>query len=593
MKKYLLLILISVAIITFVGCSDNSKKSDDNIKTSSEINKNNTDNINNVNPSLSSDKNIKKSKLLTIEDIPKEQFEYLNINYNIGNMHSFFNFQNSTRSGNTVYLDNHFNRTRQSTRLLYMYNNNFIEDNFKSNIDICQYGGIEEFDTSYKISNIRANVTFKGYMENSPITIIDNYIFGYDISDITVKAFIKKNDDKNTYDIIIDPLSLKGIPVYHTDDKFTTFDINKFKIKADTLQLTGSIDVDSISNEDKDSFNFINSEYVYASISINKISINYITDSNGPRYENKALIKSCTPIDVDIEDVCNGNVIPDLIASKTDKNMQNIYDIMINNIDSIYDDKVVGISLLDLDFDTKPELLVTRKKELVSDNSLPAYHDVDIYKFDVDKLKFIDTLNIFSYYSINDGVSEILGLKTLEDGTNRWYTISYIDKVSGLIKPVHYLFSLENDSLQFTEVFRIEVPDNKQENSTEDIDTDEKYEDNNYNYYYYGDLINFDVIEEPDKETGENKKYYSWNGFKDEYRKCGVFNQLRYDFCYNMKGYDMLDDEFFTGNIRNGEKKLLDKCALLNKFVTLIDNYYVNGSSSNLIEMYFGFGNSF
>ncbi|GEM_PF-2512875 len=592
MKKYLLLILISIAIITLVGCSDNSKKSDDNIKTSSDLSKNNIDNITND----ENEKNIQngdKPKLLTIDDIPKEQFEHLNINYSIGNMHSFFNFQNCTKSGNTVYLDNQYNYTRQSTGLLYMYNNNFIENNLKSSIDICQYGQIAEFDTPYEISNIQTNVTFKGYIENSPITIIDNYIFGYDISDITVKAFIKRNDDKNTYDIIIDPLSLKGIPVYHTADKFTTFDINKFKIESDTLQLTGSIDVDNISQEDKDSFNFINSEYVYASISINKMSVNYITDSNGPRYENKALIKSCTPIDVDIEDICKGNVVPELIASKTDKNMQNIYDIMINNIDSIYDDKVVGISLLDLDFDTKPELLVTRKKELASDSSLPSYHDVDIYKFDVDKLKFIDTLNIFSYSSLNDGVSEILGLKTLDDGTNRWYTISYIDKMSGLIKPVHYLFSLENDSLQFTEVFRIEAPDKNQENSTEEIDTDEKYEDNNYNYYYYGDLINFDVIEEPDKETGENKKYYSWNGFKDEYRKCEVFNQFRDDFCNNMKGYYMLDNEFFTGNMENDEKKLLDKRTLLNKFVTLIDNYYLNGSSSELTEMYFGFGNSF
>ncbi len=589
MKKYLLLILISVAIITFVGCSDNSKKSDDNIKTSSELNKNKTDNITN-DENEKNIQNIKKSKLLTIEDMPKEQFEYLNINYNIGNMHSFFSFQNCTRSDNTVYLDNNRNCTRQSTRLLYLCDNNFIEDNFKSSIDICQYNDIEVFDTPYEISNIRTNVTFKRYMENSSITIVDNYIFGYDISDITVNSFIKRNDDKNTYDIIIDPSSLKGIPVYHTDDKFTTFDINKFKIKADTLQLTGSID-DNVSNEDKDSFNLINSEYVYASISINKMSINYITDSNGPRYENKALIKSCTPIDVDIEDVCKGNVIPELIASKTDKNMQNIYDIMINNIDSIYGDKVVGISLLDLDFDTKPELLVTRKKELVGDSSLSEYHDVDIYKFDEDKLKFIDTLNIFSYYSINDTASEKLGLKTLDDGTNRWYTISYIDKLSGLIKPVHYLFSLKNDSLQFTEVFRIEVPDKNQENSTEDINTDEEYEDNNYNYYYYRDLINFDVIEEPDKETGENKKYYSWNGFKDEYRKCGVFNQFRYDFCHNMKGYNMLDNEFFTGN--NGDKKLLDRRLLLNKFVTLIDNYYINGSSSELTEMYFGFGNSF
>jgi len=45
--------------------------------------------------------------------------------------------------------------------------------------------------------------------------------------------------------------------------------------------------------------------------------------------------------------------------------------------------------------------------------------------------------------------------------------------------------------------------------------------------------------------------------------------------------------------MENDEKKLLDKRTLLNKFVTLIDNYYLNGSSSELTEMYFGFGNSF
>ncbi|NYB75123.1 hypothetical protein HZF24_13320 [Sedimentibacter hydroxybenzoicus DSM 7310] len=84
-----------------------------------------------------------------------------------------------------------------------------------------------------------------------------------------------------------------------------------------------------------------------------------------------------------------------------DTEMAQIYDTLMSNMNIINTDSTLGITLLDLDFDETPELLVTRYSTDVGvnfgnvDNEVA---DVDIYRIEDNKLIYIDTL--YNYHTV-------------------------------------------------------------------------------------------------------------------------------------------------------------------------------------------------
>lgn len=86
---------------------------------------------------------------------------------------------------------------------------------------------------------------------------------------VTFNAFIKRNNDGKTFNMIIDPAYMYGISVYHDKDDLCKFNINGLNIKADTLEFDCKIDIDMTGQNTKeniDSFNGIGSDYIYAAI---------------------------------------------------------------------------------------------------------------------------------------------------------------------------------------------------------------------------------------------------------------------------------------------------------------------------------------
>lgn len=125
----------------------------------------------------------------------------------------------------------------------------------------------------------------------------------------------------------------------------------------------------------------------------------------------------------------------------------------MNNISEIMSENTVGISLLDLDFDGTPELIVSDFVERRTDNS--NIIDAKIYSLKSGKAEYIDTLyNADKSYSNQN----IIGLKALANGSQAWYTVSRINRndEKEYFVPTQYLFTLENNKLEFTEVFSFE-----------------------------------------------------------------------------------------------------------------------------------------
>lgn len=125
-----------------------------------------------------------------------------------------------------------------------------------------------------------------------------------------------------------------------------------------------------------------------------------------------------------------------------------VYDILMSDTDIIFADSVDGISLIDLDFDCKPELLVSKYWR---DDGMDLYHnnDVDIYGIDVENgcLNYIDT--IYTRKGEN-----VLGLKITDKLEEKWFLMSR--KTIGSEERYDssdYLVTLNGGKLHYEEIF--------------------------------------------------------------------------------------------------------------------------------------------
>ena len=125
-----------------------------------------------------------------------------------------------------------------------------------------------------------------------------------------------------------------------------------------------------------------------------------------------------------------------------------VYDILMSNTDIIFTDSVDGISLIDLDFDYKPELLVSK---YWFDDGIDWYDndDVDIYEIDLENgcLKYIDTI----YTNKRENV---LGLKYTDTLEKKWFLMSRNTVGSNeFYDNSDYLITLKDGRLHYEEIF--------------------------------------------------------------------------------------------------------------------------------------------
>lgn len=125
-----------------------------------------------------------------------------------------------------------------------------------------------------------------------------------------------------------------------------------------------------------------------------------------------------------------------------------IYNILMANPDIIFADSVDGITLIDLDFDGTPELLVSK---YWFDNGIDWYDfdDVDIYAIDLENecLNYIDTI----YTNKRENV---LGLKYTDTLERKWFLMSR-DTVGSkeFYNSSDYLITLKDGKLHYEEIF--------------------------------------------------------------------------------------------------------------------------------------------
>lgn len=506
--------------------------------------------------------------VFSLKDIALSQRENIKITEKDGNRILFDDYLSSTEiisETEAIFSDKYYETVRYSSQALYCdrFDEGYSNDLISTNISNMEFMCFDSSDTNmkpcftspYNISKKDTTLILEGdYDDYSQIKVKD-IIYGYSVDNITLNCFIRKNA-YDTFDVIIDPAYMHGLLVYHPDSSFCDYNINGLNIKADTLNLN----VADVNGVLKDTLMRLSSSYVYTQLTFDKIDCIYGIKSG---YHITASLDNYKLITADIERVLTRSF---MFESTEDKNpeMFRVYTALMSNMEVLNTELTLGITLLDLDFDNTPEVLATRYSD-ISDQLYEGYDteaaDVDIYRIENENLIYIGTL--YNYHTIIYELGNVLGLKTLEDGSKSWFNMSYKNRNTGEVFDTDYLFTLEGNELKFQEVF------------SKDADG---------NYYYFGEAMVFDESPYIDELDGEERTMYSWGNYKSRFGTWELIGKIKQDYCEDMKdaSFNLYSDWLSHTDPHNKSYKLqLTERMLSFNIAYLVDSFYLGSYDAN------------
>ena len=387
----------------------------------------------------------------------------------------------------------------------------------------------------------------------------------YSMTDLTLTGFVCRNKD-NTFDVIIDPAYMYNIPVPISCN--TKYSLGSTEVLMDSISFTAH------KGEPSEVIENISGDYVYARMKVGSLSVSY--DSEGNNYSYATSISDLDIIADNVDDALGYSLGAAAFENKGDSAAAKTYLTLLDNVDMFMGEDVVGINLIDLDFDGTPELLVS--KQILSENAESTDRgteqcNVEVYSIKDGKPAYIDTLynskaNV--YYNGN-----VIGLKTTEKLEKKWFCMSRRDLGSGKFSEssdYNYLFSLKNGKLDYTEVF-----------SERPTVTDPETGVTDYDYYFYGEKIVPEVTEGKDPYEGtEDWEYHSWNGINATFGMWELYGFIRAEYCSDItQVFDLYSDWLYnTGsessyNYNNiGKKLTVGERTMKYKLAYLVDAFY-------------------
>lgn len=441
--------------------------------------------------------------------------------------------------------------------------------------DIPYYNSIE---TSYEIQWNNPHLSF--YESNRDGLKILNFRLQYKLnSSLKINGFLRKvNDD--TVEFIIDPAYTYGIPMLTSLTENMKFNINGKTIYADTLSLVDDSAADILENLP------LTSDYVYARIEAYGARISYTASDNDTArgYNNEIYIRSAEVLSEDTDLVIEKGYLES--DAKKDPQMEMVYRTLLDNKNVYYKDSTNGLLLLDLDFDEKPELLVsdyTDYEYTLRDNENMSTHtqaasDISVYRIEDGKLKFIDKLYNANYFL--ESTMNSIGLMELEDGRRGWFIPSYKNLSTGenleSYSCFDYLYRLEGDNLLYDELY------SRTEN-----------EDGSIDYYIDGELVEYTVKKEMMTvydEPGLEEVTY-WNDRDSIFGIYILLSFFREERCETMeKQYNLWSDWLSDGYMKPVKA---DERDFLFNIAYMVDCFYLGSYNSFLHNNHYGFVGAF
>ena len=465
--------------------------------------------------------------------------------------------QNSSAANFTVVSPDEFSVNavfeyplyREPTTLMYSDGNDY--DSFHSAVDAAERGRYAKSFCNYetlKEGNVIVKIEVDENLNPEIVSITQNYT----IENLSLNGFVCFNKD-NTVSVIVDPAYMYGIPV-PTYLKSYGHNINGIDTLMDSISFSGS----KIKYYTAEKY----PDYVYASMTVDSLTVSY--DSLGNNYSTATGIEM---FDVLYSNGAEAISSSELLRKFTVKNDGSaaVYNTLADNLDIFMDEDVVGINLIDLDFDGTPEVLVTKTVQDEVDEGIDECADVDIYTIDGDKLNYVDTLYNHKRLVYQNG--NVIGIKTTDKLEKKWYTMSRKNIEMGITDDVDYLFTLENGKLNYTEVFRSEITGYKPES---DVVED-------WNYYFYGEKLEINSYEGPHPYEGDEPWIYcEWNGIEATFGKDELWGFIRAEYCEDIEpSFNLYSDWLVEyDEYETCEKIILNERTMEYKLAYLVDAFY-------------------
>ena len=386
---------------------------------------------------------------------------------------------------------------------------------FDQAVEKSAYSWFEKMNTVLTIENLKTAA------EPSNLTAdVVNAQCSYRIEDyFSTNAFVAQNENGEIR-FIIDPAYLYGIPVIAKNPEHLTFDLNGTEVMMDSFPVTTDYSAESF----PEVFENRGTDFFYARIRIGNLSVNYDFETG---YHCTASVSSVEPLTDDIESALNKAIV--MNDPGKDPAMTETYNAIVNNLESIYKDSTHGITLLDLDFDRTPELLVSDVFERDTDNDWEKLGvNVSVYRIENGDLKYIDAFP--SAHRVVYAIQNSLGLKMLPDGTMGWFSTSYNDE--------DFVYQLKGDQWVATEVLTRKNP--------REVTDKNGYTSTKYDYYFMGEKIEPTVIHEDisEAEGPVSDTHLEWNGISSYWGEMWeLIGFIRQDYCSDIKeSYSLYSD---------------------------------------------------
>ena len=408
--------------------------------------------------------------------------------------------------------------------------------------------------------------------------------YEYKLNNIQVNAFVDYRSEEDI-SVIVDPAYMYNIPLPTLDSvpaENYVFDINGTKVMCDSLFVRAK----SAVKEEYDEMtpDYSTSGYYYEAITMD-LAITVSPDGTETTGSITAMEKLA-----DAETAMEVCQLGDNAFDEKSGSAAETYRALLSIRDKLTAGDILGVNLIDLDFDGKPEVLVTREVKIESDYDWKQYTDVDIYSIGDSGLEFIDTL-----YNNDTGLIEghgnVIGLKPLENGEKAWFTMSRINRTDeNNPNPADYLFTLKDGRLEFTEIFSSTGSFNVSEGDSEDA-----------HYYMNGKELEFSLTYdyepyyEPDNELFADAKpdwpYYHYGDYTAPFGKWEIYGWLRQDYCKDItQTFLLYSSEFSYKRDWTGYEKLpITERMLDYKLANLTDAYYFGSYDPTIMNYSYWF----
>ncbi len=346
------------------------------------------------------------------------------------------------------------------------------DDDFKKSIASTMCSFYE--DTRFTYAHTRVYID----KVDSTSVYADEIVYGYDPvcqdSFIVVNGFIRntgydRSRESYKFEYVVDPASMNllRLPMMISNPEKMKFEVNGTEFYADTMRGTGT----SVSYLGNPNLKLDGKDYIYARIALLAPSFMYSTKDGA---HISASVVNIEPIDSNTEKYIKG-----VATAPAPDAPDGLSAAMTAAIDKMFTDKTISFSMLDLDFDGTPEILVQEATPDELDGPYGSAHNV-VYGYFGGAMKKLGEFDTVGY----DPLEEVVYIPKNERG---WHFTDDKD---------HCFMTLKNGKFDVNHI-------------TKRGRDEEGYPLAN-EFYFLGEKIVVEPYEAYNPILGRTETYYKW-----------------------------------------------------------------------------------